>query len=358
MKTTFKCILLLTAFIICGIVGVNSQTINYQASSNQQTSYNIFSKNAKINNGFWTASIEKNEIGLLLTNQAGSRNPGFVITTSFPKNIFTPIAGGNGYEIIRESGTLSLMGTFSETEGSGKFTFTSNEQFIAFLERNRIDTNVEDIYLFKAFLGNLNKDFVNGIKERGYDSTLKELTKLTTHGATLNYIDELAAAGYKGLELNMISKFAIHDITIEYIQELSKAGYSKMDPNMLKKFAIHDIRIDYIKELNALGYGNLSPEMLKKFAVHQISPKYIKGLSSVGFDNLDSEMLKKFKVHNISATYIKSLQDLNLERLSAQTIKKAKVHNVSAAYVKNARSNGYVYTSLSDYIRLKIRGEG
>ncbi len=327
MKTLFKLATSVLLFSLTTSIAIAQKNTKKRHHKVSNISINNFSGSIKIQEGFWTATKENGTVYLQLTNSR-KNNGSFFISFSIEEDDFKKNNDTN-FELNREPGKMIFKGQFPQNESTGKFSFTQNKDFERFL-KGKVLANVsknEDYYYFKLFLGDVTKNYVNSIRQRGYKPTLKQLGKLAIHNVSLNYIDALEKTNYRSLELDMLVRFAIHDVSIDYIQELDKAGYGDIDAQMVKRFAIHGVSASYIKDLLSVGYGNLEANMLKKFATHKISSDYIKSLLAV-----------------------------NIRKPDANDIKKAKIHRVSANFIKEARNKGHESQELSHYIKLKVRG--
>jgi len=325
MKTLFK----LTLIVL--FVAITPYNLVAQKSKKKNKGANIsitnFSGSLKIQEGFWTATKEQGTVYIQLMSSRKTQGS-FFINFSVKEDELTKNSS-TSFELNRQAGKITFSGQFLENESTGKFRFTQNEEFKTFL-KGKVLTNLskkEDYYIFKLFLGDVTKAYVNGIVKRGYKPTLKQLGKLAIHDVSLDYIDALQKTNYRNLELDMLARFVIHDVSINYLNELDRAGY-----------------------------GNIDAQMVKRFAIHGVSAAYIKELSQVGYENLDANMLKKFAVHKINSRYVKSLLATNIQKPSANDIKKAKVHKISPNFIIDAQKNGHDSQELSYYIKLKVRG--
>ncbi len=327
MKTLSKLFTLSFIFALTTSIAI-AQNIRKQPSKVGSISINNFSGSLEIKDGFWTATKEKNTIYVQLMNSRKT-DGSFFINFSVNEDELKK-NGSASFELNRQVGKIIFNGQFPTNESTGKFIFTEHNDFKTFL-KGKVLTNVsknEDYYYFKLFLGDVTKNYVNSIQQKGYKPTLKQLGKLAIHNVSLAYINALEKTNYRNLELDMLIRFAIHDVSIDYINELNKAGYGHIDAQMLKRFAIHDVSANYIDELTKVGYGNLEANMLKRFATHKIG-----------------------------SDYIKSLLATNIRKPDANDIKKAKIHRISADFIKDAQRGGHDSQELSYYVKLKVRGE-
>ena len=388
MKPLKLCLLLAVLFIFQDAISQNKRKTKDHSNSHY-SSFNINGNNPDVSSGFWTAKTEDDYVYIHFSDSSRNRNNGFTIGYSFPKEAFNTIdMTGDSFQLIREAGTVTFMGQFNGSRGTGEYKFDRNEDFEDFLRKEGVDNDAKgskDYYFFKLFLGDANRNYVQGLISEGYQPTLKELGKMSVLGVTLNYVKSIAKTNYKGLELdmlvkfyihgvsrdyiddlaalgygdmdaNMVKKFAIHSISTDYVGGLNDAGYANLVPNMLKNFAIHSVSVDYINELNKAGYKNLDPNMIKNFAIHSVSSKFINELNDMGYKNLDPNTIKNFAIHSVNANYIKSLIDTNINRPTTSELKKAKIHGVSANFIERAMKKGHNTKDLSDYIKLKIHG--
>ncbi len=325
MKTLFRLTIIALLFLM--VPKSASAQQNKERKKVTNISISDYWGGVEIQEGFWTATKEKDIIYIQLMNSRKTQGS-FFINFSVNENELKK-NGSSSFLLNRAVGQINFKGQFPTNESMGKFSFQQNDDFKRFL-KGKVLTNVsekEEYYLFKLFLGNVTKNYVNSLGQRDYKPTLKQLGKMAIHEVSIEYIDALEKTNYKGLDVDMLVRFAIHDITIDYLDELKKAGYGDIDAQMVKRFAIHGVNMNYINDLSSVGYGNL-----------------------------DANMLKKFAAHKIGATYIKSLLTTNIRKPDANDIKKAKIHKISASYINDAQRNGHDAKELSYYVKLKVKG--
>ena len=354
MKSTIKNALLFVCLFTLGSQFTFSQKKDKHKIKRQTSiSINHQGKDTDVSQGFWNLEDGDHGVMLQLASSKGAsysfkRDSFYISFHPSTEELSIINRASSNFSVERAAGTLNC----SE---QGAFTFTINQDFQAFLNKEGIENGTSYDFM-KLFLGAVDKTYVTGIKNEGYQPTLKQLGKMGILGIDLKYVSSIAKTHYKGLELNMLTKFYIHGVEKSYIDELASLGYSDLDPNMLKKFAIHDISTKYIKNLSDLGYADMDSNMIKKFAIHNIETDYIKGLNVLGYKNLEPNDIKKLAIHEVSLDYIKSLKSLDIHRPTISEIKKAKIHDVSANFIKRANKAGHNSKNLSDYVKLKIHG--
>lgn len=308
--------------------------------------------NIDASEGFWSINEEEYGTAIYLSSHKNAKfsfkKETFFISFYPTDDELTLINTSSQFSLNRAAGKLNFY-------ADGTFTFEKSKEFPSYLENEGIA--VDESYDFmKLFLGHVDKTYVNGLKNEGYQPTIKQLGKMGLLDIDLDYVKNINDTQYKGLDLDMLIKFHIHGVHKTYIDELAALGYEDIDANMVKKFAVHSISTKYIKGLNDAGYTNLDANMIKKFAIHSVSINYIKGLNDLGFKNLNPNDIKNFAVHSISLDYIKSLLNLEINRPTLSEIKKAKIHGVSANFVERAKRKGHNEDDLYAYVKLKIRG--
>jgi hypothetical protein len=357
MKSIFKKSLLLGCLFVLVSQFTFSQKknkIKNKLKRHHSISISHQGNDADISKGFWNLDEEEHGLSLQLSNRKGSNfsfQKGSFFISFYPNNeeLATINNASSQFSIVRAAGTLNF------NQAKKTYEFVENKDFKSFLKSEGISDD-RTLDFMKLYLGQIDKNYVLGIKNQGYQPTIKQLGKMGILGVDVDYVQNINKTQYKGLELDMLTKFYIHDVTPEYIEGLNDLGYGDMDANMVKKFAIHSISLEYIQGLNEVGYENLDANMIKKFAIHSVSVDYIKGLNNLVYENLEPNDIKNFAVHSISLEYIESLISLEISKPSMSEIKKAKIHGVSANFVERAMRKGHNEKDLSDYVKLKIHG--
>ncbi len=383
--TKIKIYAVLMMFSLC-LPNIWAQKKSDDWHDHNRVSINTMNGNPDITSGVWFAERGYGGIYIQLTDSKRRINPAFSIQFRAEEDEFRS-TGADRYSLERGAGTITFEGGMEGDTGQGSYEFTVNSTFKRFLDSKNItaeDSEKEDYYYLKLFLGYVTQDYTQHVLDLGYDPSLNVLAKLGIHEVSKEYLNYASTTDFKELDLNMIAKFAIHGVSMDYMKGLKSLGYGTIEANDVKKFAIHGVSLDFIKGLknagyeleandirkfaihgvtlkyinglNDLGYGDMDADMIRKFAVHGVSLSYIRGLGDAGYQNLDPDTIRKFAVHGVSPNYIENLLAANIDKPDADLIRKAKVHGVSARFIDRARSKGHESRDLSDYIRWKVRG--
>jgi hypothetical protein len=221
--------------------------------------------------GKWTAELKNNKIfmSMKITEKTGKHHD-WNFCEIFKKSDFSGLQWDkeHSFKFVKEAGTISFNGKFSEKSGSGNFTFSQDKKFVTFLE------------------------------SKGFDGiTGRKMLVLCLQNVTSRYVNDLFKLGYSGISLSKLMAFAVHDISIDYIKGIHSLGYKDISADKLIAFAVHDISIDYIKDIHSLGYKDISPSKLISFRIHDIDKEYIKHLQSKWKEKLSASKIISLKIH-------------------------------------------------------------
>jgi len=202
------------------------------------------------------------------------------------------------FKIVRDAGTISCEGFFTQGRGAGTWTFAPSEQF------------------------------ASAMRSRGYANlTEDQLLRAAFHNLSTKYVDEIRSVGYKDIEFDQLSRAAGHDISLGYIRELQTAGFTGLQMDELIRAHNHDISPQYISQMRSANLGELSLDALIRLQNHEITPDFVRELRAEG-----------------------------LADLSAEDAIRAKNHEINSEFIRKARSQGYTDASINDLIRLKNKG--
>ncbi len=341
--------------------------------------------------GSWKGRVEGNEVCFYM-NKSKKGKYDWQITECYPLSQLGSLPRNRQDEIRveKDPGTLIFTGSFKGDEGAGTFDFKENNSFISFLKKQGIGSiNIDELFLM--FLNNTSREFITGLKKRGFDPDVEDVLEFGVHDISLNYIDKIQEMGFKNISKNKIIEFAIHGVepteakriknifpdisssklvefnihgvTASYIEKLKKLGYGsdELSASKIVEFAIHGVSINYLTNLKELGYGPdvMSGSKLVEFAIHGINSNYIQNLTNLGYgaDVLSPSKLVEFGVHGIMSKYVKALQDAGFKNLSSSKIVEAHIHGVSANEISKMKYLGISgNTSMSDFVAAKIHG--
>lgn len=192
-------------------------------------SFNKYLPNAVVDKGLFTiTSVEDDIFCTKLTDNYKRKKQHYMIENCFDQSDIKTV--NNKSSVSRTSGILTFI---AKSRESGNFTFEKDSDFVNFLEREGVELN-NDLYYFKLFLGDIEEDYLLGIKKLGYQPTIVELGRLVWHDASLQYIEGMRSL-MPEMTLNDISMLSSHDIPVSYIKKLISSGVKNIDFHKVKK---------------------------------------------------------------------------------------------------------------------------
>jgi beta-lactamase regulating signal transducer with metallopeptidase domain/uncharacterized membrane protein len=379
----------ITGAVLLFIIGfAYSQSGTSDAAKNENTSLEE-GRNADFDpSGVWEGTIEKDEVCMNFS----SRKSGWHWNTSdcFAKTEFSalPIEDSE-FTLKREAGTMTLKGRFEKGEGYGRFSFAGNADFKTYLEQQGI-TNVAEDMLLHLFFADINKKYVDFLKQNGYDKITKsQLRDLAIHGVDYaelkDYLDIFKTAGYKQVSLNKIIEYRIHGVDREYIQSFESMGYQNVSLSDMLQAKIHGVEGDFVKYLRANGYKDIDLDQVVQFKIHGVDADFIADMNKASKKTLDpdelvnarihglrpgdaakiaeatgrepsADMLTSFAIHGVDDAFISEINEAFNKKLSNDDLLSAKIHGLNAGYVRELQSAGFKNLSFQSVLGYKIHG--
>ena len=367
-------------------VSAAPQDTKTKPSKKRGNSISINGGQTDMSAGYWYGHQEAGNYCLELK---GSRNTSnWNISQCYAKGLFQK-KGNDVYEMTKEAGTLQLTGGTLDAEVSqGKYTFTENAAFKKYLASNKIESDNKN-FLFHLFLGDVDRKYVDYLRQQYGTVESERLLELAIHGVTLpdfqgyvglfekysnkkpsvqevvearihgidqQYVQDLQAMGYKDLSMKKMMEAKIHGVNSAYVEGLKKAGFDKLSIDKVIEAKIHGLTPAAIQEMQGLGFGKLDLVELMNLKIHGVNAAYVKDLQSAGLQNLSAEQAVSAKIHGLNAATIKELRALGFQDMDLNDMMNASIHGVTAAYVKDLQSVGFQNLSVDKTIEAKIHG--
>ena len=333
--------------------------------------------------GYWNAKIEGDEVEVSFQSKTATSN--WNSTHTFKKSEFSALpTTESDFTLTRETGTMAFKGKFEGNEGYGKYTFSENADFKAYLEKEGIE-GVKESNMVHFFMSNINRDYIAFLKQNGYKNISKSnLQDLAIHGLTKEVLTSyFATFKNQDLSLNKVVELKIHGVNAKYKKELTDAGYIDVPLEQIVEAKIHGINGDYLKDLATSGYKASGLQEVIEFKIHGVNGTFIKKMMTAtnnkldhegiveakihGLDKMDvekfkttgtdptTEDLRNYSIHGVDADYINLLTSL-FGKLEPQRIVEAKIHGIDAKFVNSYKDMGFKNLSLQKAIEFKIHG--
>jgi hypothetical protein len=70
----------------------------------------------------------------------------------------------------------------------------------------------------------------------------------------------------------------------------------RLSPDDVVSMAIHGVSADYVEQLAALGYRNFSGEDLVNLRIHGVTPDYVRRLTQSGMARMTADQLVRLRL--------------------------------------------------------------
>jgi len=261
--------------------------------------------------GTWTASVNDNSNKIQLTfelrRDRGRHQSGESYEYSQLQGLSSEQARAGGavkFSLVREAGRIDCEGSFQNGKGSGTFTFTGNQSFVAAMKSRGFD--------FEKHVG-LNHP--EDLEER--------LFVATTVNVTTALADDLQTSGFTNLGVDDLFKAAIFKIDSQFMREMKATGFN-LGMEDLVKARIFKIDPSFVAKATEMGFANESFESLVKMQIFKVTPEFVAEVRNEGLSNLSVEDVVKLRIFKIDGAFIRQSKadgvPLEVERLVRRRI--------------------------------------
>ena len=171
-----------------------------------------------------------------------------------------------------------------------------------------------------------------------------------------NYLDDLAAVGYRNLTIDEVIELKSVGVDREYIESLQRAGYTNLTPRELVQFKSLGVTGPYVTAMRSAGLVDIDPRELVELKSLGVDPSYISGLAAAGLTGVRAHDLAALKSLGVDGAYVKSLAENGYSHLSARQYVQLKSLGVDGAYIRKLASHGFAQLTVEQLIRYKSLG--
>ena len=214
------------------------------------------------------------------------------------------------FALIREAGRLDCSGTAGNGQGIGTCAFAANAGFAGRLASGGIG-RPSDRQAFNLTLANVRYELVDELGRHGYDKPdVDDLVAMGIHGATADYVREIAGAGYRLGKSEGLVKFRIFGIDGRFIRDMAAIGpqFARLSAEDLVQFKIFGVKPELVRAYAQLGYTSLDSKDLVKMQIHGVSPEFVTELARLGYRDISSEQLVNLRIHGVTPDFIRDLK--------------------------------------------------
>lgn len=170
-----------------------------------------------------------------------------------------------------------------------------------------------------------------------------------------DFVDELAAAGYRGLSVDQLIKLRDHGVDGEYLAGLRKAGYTGLSVDDVVRLRDHGVDPAYIGAMRRAGYGGVGVEDLIRLRDHGVDAETARALTASQHGLLRTEDLIMLRDHGVDSSYANALAALGVAVPTDQLVK-LRDHGVDPSFIDSMRRAGYAGLSADQLIELRDHG--
>lgn len=171
-----------------------------------------------------------------------------------------------------------------------------------------------------------------------------------------NYLDDLAALGYKNLTIEEVIELKSVGVDRAYIESLQRAGYQNLTPRELVQLKSVGVTGQYISAMHGAGLPDIDPRELVALKSLGVDPGYVGGLAAAGLTGLRARDLVELKSLGVDGTYVRSLSDNGYSHLTAREYVQLKSLGVDGDYIRKLASHGFAHLTVEQLIRYKSLG--
>jgi hypothetical protein len=262
--------------------------------------------------GTWTAYVQENSNKIhvsfeLRSDRGGRHQSGENYEYSQLQGLSSEQARAGGavrFSLVREAGRIDCEGSFQNGKGSGTFTFTGNQSFVAAMKSRGFD--------FEKHVG------IN------HPANLEErLFVATTVNVTTALADDLQASGFSNLGVEDLFKAAIFKIDSQFMREMKATGFN-LGMEDLVKARIFKIDPAFVAKAIEMGFANESFESLVKMQIFKVTPEFVAEMRNEGLNIPSVEDVVKLRIFKIDRDFVRQSRaegvPLEVERLVRRKI--------------------------------------
>ena len=93
----------------------------------------------------------------------------------------------------------------------------------------------------------------------------------------------------------------------QFVEQMKALGFGGIDGDKLMAAAIHDVTVEFAREMQAEHITGLDTDKLIAFRIFGVTRQFIEGLRSSGLNVTDSDKLVAFRIHGVTPEMVRTL---------------------------------------------------
>ena len=141
------------------------------------------------------------------------------------------------------------------------------------------------------------------------------------------FVSNMRAIGFDGIDENKQFAMAIHDVTVEYARQMKNHNLTNLDTDKLIAFRIFDITQQFIRDMRSEGLTATDADKLIAFRVHGVTPAMVREMRKAGLQPTEDQLIA-MRVHGVTPEFIAAMKARGLKDLSIDKLVALKVHGI------------------------------
>jgi hypothetical protein len=207
------------------------------------------------------------------------------------------------FRLVRDAGVIDFVGRVSDDRVRGRYSFAPERRFADALAQRGVG-RPNDSEQFQLALYDIGYTMLDELKAQRYGGVdVESLVRMGQHGATLDYVRAMDAAGYRVGTVERLTELRDHGVTASYARSLTDAGYRAIPVDQLRELRDHGVTAGFVRELAEVGITGVSLDELRRARDHGVSADFADGLQRAGFDRLSLDDLIRLRDHGVTASF-------------------------------------------------------
>ncbi|MGZ3542654.1 MAG: M56 family metallopeptidase [Vulcanimicrobiaceae bacterium] len=171
-------------------------------------------------------------------------------------------------------------------------------------------------------------DYIDQLTNAGYRGlSVDQLIQLRALGVDAQYIEQLQAAGYAHPSPRELIRLRAGNVLPEYIAAM-RTRLGSLTLNQAAQLGVLGVSPEYVDGLAAAGYKALSAEQLAKLHAVGITPEYIGELGSAGYTGLATSRLIQLRALNVDGAFVRDAAAHGFQHLPVEQLIKLKASGI------------------------------
>jgi beta-lactamase regulating signal transducer with metallopeptidase domain len=182
----------------------------------------------------------------------------------------------------------------------------------------------------------------------------EQLVDLKTDGATPEFLDAVAALGYKTATVEELLSVRVHGVNPEYISGMTSL-LGKLSLDQVVSLKIHGVTPEFVKQFRDAGYTGISADETLSLRIHGVDPATAAEWKNLVGRKPGLDELVSARIHGATPEFARELRSLGLEA-DLDTLVSLRIHGVTPDFIRKANGSAGTRLSLDELVDRRIHG--